>query len=206
MNSETGKTTLTQRKRAAVLTAAREEFLESGFSSTSMDRVAERAQVSKRTVYNHFPSKEALFKAITGEFIEAMRQAISVRYDPEQTLEAQLTDIAEREVAQVTRPDYIAMFRVFLAEASQFEAVFNEILEESGSGHDPIETWIEAAVADGRLAVDSVAMAAGQFTALIKGALFWPRIAGYGEPLTRAEQQVFIDGAVAMFLSHYAKQ
>lgn len=206
MNSETAKTTLTQRKRAAVLAAAREEFLESGFSNTSMDRVAERAQVSKRTVYNHFPSKEALFKAITADSIEAMRQAISVHYDPEQTLKAQLTDIAEREVAQVTRPDYIAIFRVFLAEAGQFKAMFDEILEQSGSGHDPIETWVAAAVADQQLAIDNVAMAAGQFTALIKGALFWPLVAGYGEPLTRTEQQVIIDGAVSMFLSHYAKR
>ena len=45
-------------KRAAVIEAATEEFLSRGFSGTSMDRIAEVANVSKRTVYDHFPSKD----------------------------------------------------------------------------------------------------------------------------------------------------
>ena len=48
-------------KRAAVIEAATEEFLTYGYFGTSMDRIAEAANVSKRTVYDHFPSKEDLF-------------------------------------------------------------------------------------------------------------------------------------------------
>ncbi|MFP4904840.1 TetR/AcrR family transcriptional regulator, partial [Paraburkholderia sp. BR14261] len=43
---------LTDRKRAAIVAAAIDEFLASGFDATSMDRIAARANVSKRTVYN----------------------------------------------------------------------------------------------------------------------------------------------------------
>ena len=35
--------------------------MEFGFSNVSMDAIAERAEASKRTVYNHFENKEALF-------------------------------------------------------------------------------------------------------------------------------------------------
>ena len=150
MTAAQTKLTLTQRKRLDILAAARAEFLEAGFRDTSMDRVAERAQVSKRTVYNHFPSKDDLFKAITHQFIEEMRQAISVAYDAEQPIENQLREIAEREVAQVTHPDYVAMFRVFLAEVSNFQDMFAEILEETGSGHEPNEASIQAAADDGK--------------------------------------------------------
>jgi len=198
------KLTLTQRKRLDILAAARAEFLETGFRDTSMDRVAERAQVSKRTVYNHFPSKEDLFKAITHQFIDDMRQAINVAYDPSRSIEDQLREIAEREVAQVTDADYVAVFRVFLAEVGSFQAVFNEILEDAGSGHDPIEDWIQAAAGDGKLEVASTALAANQFTSLLKGALFWPLVAGYGEPASRQEQQAVIAATVAMFLKFYA--
>ena len=52
--------TRTERKRCAILEAAAEEFQANGFEGTSMDRVAERAGVSKRTIYNHFENKEAL--------------------------------------------------------------------------------------------------------------------------------------------------
>ena len=56
--------TLTNEKRAQIIEAAVSEFQELGFTGASMDRVAARADVSKRTVYNHFESKEALFRAI----------------------------------------------------------------------------------------------------------------------------------------------
>ena len=46
--------------------AAIDEFRGNGFEATSMDRIAATAGVSKRTVYNHFPSKEALFAEILG--------------------------------------------------------------------------------------------------------------------------------------------
>ena len=52
---------LTDRKREAILSAAVEEFRTAGYEATSMDRIAAAAGVSKRTVYNHFPSKDELF-------------------------------------------------------------------------------------------------------------------------------------------------
>jgi TetR/AcrR family transcriptional regulator of autoinduction and epiphytic fitness len=54
-------TRLTDRKRQAILKAAAEQFRACGFDATSVDRIAAAAGVSKRTVYNHFPSKEELF-------------------------------------------------------------------------------------------------------------------------------------------------
>lgn len=64
MNTTSSPQRLTDRKRAAIVDAAIEAFLASGYDATSMDRIAAHAGVSKRTVYNHFPSKDALFVAI----------------------------------------------------------------------------------------------------------------------------------------------
>ena len=55
---------LSEIKRKQIIEAAAEEFRSAGFNGTSMDKVAARANVSKRTVYNHFPSKDALFNGI----------------------------------------------------------------------------------------------------------------------------------------------
>ena len=60
-------TRLTDRKHAAILDAAVAEFRSAGYEATTMDRVAAAAGVSKRTVYNHFPSKDALFLRILEE-------------------------------------------------------------------------------------------------------------------------------------------
>ncbi|CEJ45714.1 TetR/AcrR family transcriptional regulator [Umezakia ovalisporum] len=51
-------------KIAQILQGAMQEFLAHGYASTSMDRVAEAAGVSKATVYSHFQDKQGLFKAL----------------------------------------------------------------------------------------------------------------------------------------------
>jgi TetR/AcrR family transcriptional regulator, mexJK operon transcriptional repressor len=51
-------------KRRAILDAASALFQKRGIAATSMESVAERASVSKMTVYGHFPDKPALLAAV----------------------------------------------------------------------------------------------------------------------------------------------
>ncbi|MFD0392089.1 TetR/AcrR family transcriptional regulator [Streptomyces nogalater] len=60
------------RKRAAILSAARELFLADGFDRTSVDAVAARAKVSKRTVYDYFGDKQTLLRAVVDAIGESM--------------------------------------------------------------------------------------------------------------------------------------
>lgn len=52
-----------RRKLADVLAAAREEFSGRGYRATTIRSVSEKAGVSTRTVYNHYPDKLSLFAA-----------------------------------------------------------------------------------------------------------------------------------------------
>lgn len=52
------------RKRRQIIEAAGQLFTEQGYGATSMDAIAARADVSKRTVYAHFDNKETLFVAV----------------------------------------------------------------------------------------------------------------------------------------------
>lgn len=47
--------------RAAVLAAAREEFAEHGYAEAKIDRIAERAELTRGAVYSNFPGKRALY-------------------------------------------------------------------------------------------------------------------------------------------------
>lgn len=47
--------------REHILDTAKLVFLETGYDRTSMDTIAARAATSKRSLYAHFPTKEALF-------------------------------------------------------------------------------------------------------------------------------------------------
>ena len=51
------------RSRAAILDAAARVFLDHGYTAARVDDVAEAAGVAKRTVYNLYADKEALFRA-----------------------------------------------------------------------------------------------------------------------------------------------
>src|SRR5258705_5400004 len=56
------------RRRHQLLDVARELFAAGGFHATSMDDVAEAAGVTKPVLYQHFPSKRALYR----ELLEAV--------------------------------------------------------------------------------------------------------------------------------------
>jgi AcrR family transcriptional regulator len=51
-------------RRAQLLSAALESFTASGYHAASMDEIAERANVSKPVLYQHFPSKLDLYLAV----------------------------------------------------------------------------------------------------------------------------------------------
>ena len=56
-----------QQRRTQLLSVAIEVFAERGFHATSMDEVAEAAGVTKPVLYQHFPSKRALYRELLDE-------------------------------------------------------------------------------------------------------------------------------------------
>lgn len=58
------------RTRASVLAAAREEFAEHGYAPAKIDRIAERAELTRGAVYSNFPSKRALYLAVLQQTVQ----------------------------------------------------------------------------------------------------------------------------------------
>jgi AcrR family transcriptional regulator len=61
-----------------IVDAATELFLTSGYGATSIEAVARRAQISKRTFYHRFENKSALFSAVVHRMIERLRPPADV--------------------------------------------------------------------------------------------------------------------------------
>jgi AcrR family transcriptional regulator len=59
-----------ERTRAAVLAAALREFGEHGYAEAKVDRIAERAELTRGAVYSNFPSKRALYLAVLVDLVE----------------------------------------------------------------------------------------------------------------------------------------
>lgn len=193
-----GRTERAQRKRAEIVAAAADVFREAGYENASMDRISERAGASKRTVYNHFGSKEGLFEAVVDAGWAQMQAEVTVRWDPAQPIEAQLTRFAESKARLAANSEHLGLLRVVLGAFIQHPELAKRSAIHAAAGESALVRWLIAADAAGALAVQDPVVAAEQFWALVKGAVFWPRIFGLGEPGDDA-----IDEAITTFLARY---
>ena len=64
-------------KKEHIIQTALPLFLKNGFKATSIDLVVKKSQVSKPTVYNHFPDKAALMLAVTILWVEQNQPEIA---------------------------------------------------------------------------------------------------------------------------------
>lgn len=67
----------TQQTRQRIVDAAYECFWRSGFSRTSIDGIAERAKLTKRTIYLYFRSKDDLLAAVLSHYSELALKRLS---------------------------------------------------------------------------------------------------------------------------------
>ncbi|WP_280359336.1 TetR/AcrR family transcriptional regulator [Nocardia otitidiscaviarum] len=111
-----------ERSRQAILAAARELFIHSGFD-TGMDAIAAAAGVSKVTVYNHFPSKEELFTEVVGEAMAQARASLAeVRAELATTTDPReaLLRAARSLIDSATDPSRLALRNLVTGELRRF--------------------------------------------------------------------------------------
>jgi TetR/AcrR family transcriptional repressor of mexJK operon len=113
-------TQLSDAKRDAILEAATRMFLAEGYSAVSMDAIALAAPVSKPTLYNYFPGKQALFSAVVERDCARLAAAVDAAVADKGDLEADLETIARAYVDIVYAPECLALYRLIIAELRNF--------------------------------------------------------------------------------------
>jgi len=195
---------LTDRKRAAIVQAAVAEFRARGFEATSMDQVAATAEVSKRTLYNHFASKEALFAQILLQLWARSAARMDLAYRPDLPLAPQLSALLLQKVALVSGEDFIDLARVALTATLHSPQRAQEMLQRLAQKENALLTWVRAAQQDGRLKPADPLQVVQQMENLVKGSAFWPQVT-LGQPRLgpRMQKQLAADTA-ELVLSRYA--
>ncbi|PJI95399.1 TetR family transcriptional regulator [Acidovorax sp. 69] len=205
MTAASPPTRLTDRKRDAIVQAAIGEFREHGFNGTSMDRVAAAADVSKRTVYNHFPSKEELFEAILLLMWERSQSLDEQAYNAQQPLRKQLLALLGQKMGLLNDASFIDLSRVAMADMMHTPERARAITAKLSAKEEGLPRWLRAAQQDGRLRTTmDVPYAAQQLQGMVKAFAFWPQLAMGQPPLPPAQQTQVLGDAVDMFLGFYA--
>lgn len=190
-------------KRSAIVEAAIEAFREEGVKATSMDRLAKLANVSKRTIYNHFVSKEALVLHLLSELWQRAMMASEVSYNRDQPLETQLAALLTKELEFLSSTQYQDLARVAFDYLFSNPDMLQEELKKLSEKETAVYRWIVAAQDDGKLIELDADLAKEQLHSLIKGSALWPQLMRLRQPLTEAEKQRLVDETTKLFLARY---
>lgn len=189
----------TEKKRKDIIDAAIDEFREQGFLGAKTTAIAKKANVSSRTLYNHFESKEALFDAISEIMLEQNRSMEPVAYDPERDFVEQLKDALWRYIAVITDEAAIGLNRMVLSELIRDLDRSRSFFTETETHDYPMTRLIGEAMEAGVIRKADPVFATNQLLALAKNFFFWPEFFLGENPTPRD----VMDDCIGMFLAHY---
>ena len=108
------------RSRALLVKAAREAFLLSGYGESSVNRIAQEAGVSIKTLYRHFGSKDELFGAvIAGLCVYPSDSSTDLPWS-EQKPEVAFITMGLEYLDLILAPDELALYRVIIRDNARF--------------------------------------------------------------------------------------
>jgi AcrR family transcriptional regulator len=127
----------TRRRRKAerpqeILEAAFTEFSRNGYATTTLDRIAEHAGVTKGTIYVYFENKEHLFISMVQEFTKPAHETVQEMFETHEgstadLLRAQFSFIYQHIVEDRRRREVV---RMLIADAPRFPELADRYHDE----------------------------------------------------------------------------
>lgn len=194
------------RLREHILDVASELLLTHGYGATSFETIARQARVSKRTLYDRFPDKPALMRAVVVRLIDSLRPAAHEPLIEGQALEQILVHLAVLVLRAALTPRALALHRLIVAESHRFPELPGAVA--TAGGRQEAVTLISDLLRrhSGR---DSISNADAQFAAqqFLQMIVSLPqlRAIGFGGAMTPAELDSWARRTVGLFLRGFQK-
>jgi TetR/AcrR family transcriptional repressor of mexJK operon len=190
--------------RERILQVATELFLEEGYGSTSIESVAARAGVSKRTFYDRFEDKATLFAAVVHRIIDEIRPPASVPLLAGPNLPEILRRLAGLILKAALAPQAIALHRLVTGESSRFPELARAVEDDGGQAEATalIGGLLSRELPKIKLSPQDQEFAAQQFIYMVV-TLPQRRAIGFGTPMTPAELDSWADSVVTLFLEGF---
>lgn len=192
-------------KHCAITRAASEMFLAEGFERTSLDQIAQRAGVSKQTIYSHFADKQALFRAICTELTEKLTIPLRRPASEAGDLRAVLLRLGEDALAMMLHPASLDLHRLIVSAAARFPEL-GQAAYEAGAARmiADLSALLEQRSRSGdgfarALASDEATVLAEQFIGMLRGFHQVRGLLGIA-PVSAAERRTYVSACVDLVL------
>ncbi|MFD4208420.1 TetR/AcrR family transcriptional regulator [Micromonospora tulbaghiae] len=193
-----------QEKRALIVQAATELFLELGYDRASLARIADSAGVSKATLFKQFPTKAALFDAIV---VDSWAEKDVADVPPAGDLTAGLTVLGRRYGTLVSQPEMADLFRIVIAELPRFPELAKAHFSQGKLPYfESVRLYLLAEHDAGAADIADPEMAATQFLGMISNYLFWPGLLLPDWTVTPARASEVVEEAVRTMVARYGTE
>jgi TetR/AcrR family transcriptional repressor of mexJK operon len=157
------------RKNEIVLAAAERAFTEYGYAGISVDAIAEKASVSKRTVYSNFATKQVLYsevvKKLCSEVVPPAIDHEKMDADPERTL----LEVSVAFLEALYQPSQIAFYQTVVADSRQFPDAGKMMFDGPVMRTQRIfDDYFRKQAQRGLMQFPNIDLAGAQFVALLK--------------------------------------
>ena len=202
MGLDTHRRNVSDKKRAAILKAALDNFLRNGFSRAGMADIAREADVSTATLYKHFDSKEALFAAVVKQAARSVGD-YSGLVAPDDSARDILRKLCRAYLSVQFEHNANALMRIVIAEvpgAPKLAAEMYDVL--ANRRNDSVIAVMEAMIERGMLKPHDAAFSARLGSGMLKELFVWPALFDADFQLP-ADTDRKIDMCVDAFLELY---
>ena len=196
---ESGHTRRQAARRAEILSAATTIFFREGYGRASMDKVLAETGGSKRTLYNHFPSKEDLFAAIVTSVSDRVLASLKPPLDVGDIRET-LTTMGISHLSVLVSPDGLALYRAMISEAPHFPDLAQTFFANGpGRASSHLSVFFREQKQRGVLEIDDPQLAAEQFLSMVRGEVHLAAALSIRKP-TKHRIRKTVEHAVEVFL------
>jgi AcrR family transcriptional regulator len=194
-------------KRRQIVEGARSVFLARGFDAASMADIAKEAGVSKGTLYVYFTNKEQLFAEIVKLECATHAEGAFVLDPDDHDVERTLTKLGVGYLNFLCTGEKASSLRIVMGIADRKPEIGKVFYETGpGVGIGRLQTYLDAQVKAGVLAIDDCHLAAAQFLDLCQATLFKPVLFNFAPNPPPEKVQYVVTSAVRVFLSAYRRK
>lgn len=189
-------------KRDLILDTAKSEFQSKGLHGSGMNEIARKANVSKRTLYKHFNSKDELYKELINSLVDNVRAGLIYEFNESKSFVEMLDAHIRNNINYLKSEEVIEISRILVAEQIKGAELEAEFLKRFNVFRGHFLRWLEICVEKKLYKNDlPLSFVSDFFHRTITGMVFWPIIVGSKTEFSKAEIDNIVEIVIRGILS-----